>query len=456
LKRKIWIIDDEQAICESLGFALRSDYEVGYSLDPKEGLAKIREEGVDLVLLDLKIGKHNGLVILQQIKAANPGVAVIIMTAFGTEESSVKAMKLGAFTYLSKPLDIDELNICIRQALEFKRLNEDVSFLFDELKSSSYSYEMVGRSDAMQKVFRLIDAVKDIDTNVNILGESGTGKELVARAIHFCGKRREERFVAINCAAIPETLLEEELFGHKRGTFTGAVTDKKGKFALADKGSLFLDEIGDMSLAFQSKLLRVLQNKEFTMVGGDNLQKVDVRIITATNCNLKEMVRGGSFREDLYYRLNVMEIKVPSLRDRKEDIPLLCRHFIERFSREQKKPIMDFSAEARARILGYEYPGNVRQLANIIEHAIILSSGKEIELLALPEELRLGLSDYRMESERESGIIESISGLPLKELERLAIIGALKSCDDKKGPAALLLGISERSLWYKVKEYHID
>jgi len=456
VKSKVWVIDDEEGICESLSFALRADYEVRYSLDPLEGMAIIRKEGADLVLLDLRIGRHDGLEILRQLKEINSGISVVMMIAYGSEKSSIQAMKLGAFTYLTKPLDMDELLICIKQALEFKKLNEDIRFLSDELKSSYYSYEMVGRSEAMQRVFRLIEALKDIDTSVTISGESGTGKELVARAIHFSGRRCSERFVAINCAAIPETLLEEELFGHKRGTFTGAVADKKGKFALADKGTMFLDEIGDMPLSFQSKLLRVLQSKEFTMNGGENAQKSDVRIIAATNRNLREMVREGTFREDLFYRLNVMEIKMPSLRERREDIPLLCKHFIERFNREQKKMIRDLSPGAREKILAYGYPGNIRQLANIIEHAMILSEGELLDESALPEELKSGGLVGHLDARRERTITDCISGMTLKEVERLAIIAALKSSGGKKEPAAQLLGISERSLWYKVKEYHID
>ena len=343
-----------------------------------EGLCLLEKETFDLVLLDLIIGSHNGVEVLKSIKAYDESIVVIMMTAFGSIKTSVDAMKNGAFTYLTKPLDLDELKVFIKQALTVRRLSDDVNFLSGELKQRFQYQEMIGKSPRMQEVYGLIEKLKNVDSNVTITGESGTGKELVARALHFSGKRKNERFVVINCAAIPENLLEDELFGHKRGAFTGATQDKKGRFEIANRGTVFLDEIGDMPLGLQSKLLRVIQQKEFTPLGSTDTRKVDVRIIAATNRNLKKLVSEGKFREDLYYRLNVINIHMPALRERKEDIPLLCKYFIKLFNREQNKNVQRLSPEAEKLLLLYDYPGNVRQLANIIEHAMILTNREVI------------------------------------------------------------------------------
>ena len=321
-------------------------------------------------------------------------------------------------------------------------------------EKNNLKHKMVGNSEDLQSVFKLIDKLRNVDSSVTILGESGTGKELAARAIHFTGKRSNNRFVVVNCASIPETLIEEEMFGHKKGTFTGAIADKKGKFALANNGTLFLDEIGDMPLALQSKILRALQDKEITQIGGDIPQKVDVRIIAATNKNIAAMVGRGEFREDLYYRLNVIEVRMPPLSSRKNDIPLLCEHFLHMFNTEQKKNIRGFTAEAMRVLERYNYPGNVRQLANIIERAVILSQGGIITTDLLPAEMLASQGD-RPPGEADA-IIAGIAGMPLKEVERLAVIGALRQTGGVKNDAAQSLGISLRTLWNKIKEYGIE
>lgn len=383
MKPYIMIIDDEPGICTSLNLALKNDYNVAIPKSTQQALKLIENQNFNVVLLDLKIGAESGLNILKHMKSIDPNVVVIMMTAYGSIGTSVEAMKNGAFNYLTKPLDLDELIIHIKQAVEFYKLNEQVRFLSDELRSKRYNDEIIGESEPMQHVYTLIDKLKNIDTNVLITGESGSGKELVAKAIHETGKRKNERYIVVNCAAIPENLLEVELFGCRKGSFTGAV-DRKGKFELADKGSIFLDEIGDMSLGLQSKLLRVLQNKEFTPLGSSIIHHTDVRIITATNRDLKSLIEAGEFRQDLYFRINVMEIKMPPLRERKSDIPSLCNYFIRTLSKNLNKSLKGLTEEALETILNYEFPGNVRQLENILEYAAIINSTGIIDVGDLP------------------------------------------------------------------------
>ncbi|MDC7127338.1 MAG: sigma-54 dependent transcriptional regulator [Spirochaetales bacterium] len=452
--KSILIIDDEIGICQSLSFGLQFDYDVSFTTDPDEGLDIIKEKGADIVLLDLRIGRINGLEVLAKIKTVSPETIVIILTAYSSDETTTEAMKLGAYTYLSKAVSIDDLMIFLEQALEFRSLNEKVSSLTDELKSLSSRFEMIGESESMQKIFQLIEKLKDVDTRVMVTGESGTGKELVARAIHFSGKRKDKHFVAVNCAAIPEYLLESELFGHKSGAFTGATENKLGKFALADGGTLFLDEIGEMPVSIQSKILRVIQEKEFSPVGSNVVEKVDVRIIAATNRNLRKMVTNGDFREDLFYRLNVVEVRTPPLRERKSDLHLFCQYYVKKFNEEQKKQIVGFSPSAWQLLLNYDYPGNVRQLGNIIEHAMILSSTEVIEIEALPYELRDDVEVKAGTLETEKIVDNYLGAHTLEEIEEKAIKAALKKYDNKKQAAANHLGISERTLWNKLKKYN--
>jgi len=450
---RILIIDDEISSCTLLKLALKKDYHVEYAHTAKDGLALFRSGGFDLVLLDMIIGGDNGLEVLREIRKLDESVSVIMMTAFGSIQTSVEAMRSGAFTYLSKPLDIDELKVYVQPALSVRRLNEEVIFLSSELNKVKQYQEMVGQSDCMRQVYSLVDKVRDLDCNVLITGESGTGKELAARAIHYSGRRSAEHFVVINCAAIPESLLEEELFGHKRGSFTGATQDKKGKLEIADKGTVFLDEIGDMPLGLQGKLLRAIQQKEFSPLGSTVVRKVDIRIIAATNRDLKLLVQEGKFREDLYYRLNVMNIQMPALRDRREDIPLLRRHFLTQYNDKQNKAVKGLSPEAHKRLMNYDYPGNVRQLANILEYAMILSSGSEIMPSDLPIEVNARSS--AVQDNREETLQGLLAGMSLQELERIAIQATLEKNHGRRDATARELGISVRGLLNKINTYKL-
>lgn len=451
MNRTVYIIDDEPSICVSLQLALKNLYRVKTFTSSLPALANMEAEGADIVLLDLRLGEENGLEVLERIKRIDPNTEVIMMTAFGSIDTSVNAMQKGAFTYLTKPINIEELKVIMQQASDIRKLNEQIYYLSDQLESKSRFDAIIGESAPMQRVYMLIDRVKDIDTNVLITGESGTGKELVARAIHNAGKRYRERFVVVNCAAIPENLLELEFFGYKRGAFTGAMQDKKGKLEQADNGTLFLDEIGDMPLGLQSKLLRALQDKEFTPVGGSTPIKVDTRILAATNRDLPALIAEGRFREDLYYRLNVMEIKLPPLRERQGDIAILGNYLLGKFSAELNKPIRAITPEAKEMLERLPYPGNVRQLANILEYACILCQDGVISKEDFPEYVT------RTDGTGPSGdsIDDYLSSHSLKDIEKRAIEATLQRCGGKRVATAAQLGISKRGLLNKLKEYGV-
>ena len=456
MKPGILIIDDERNICTVLTLALESDYQVMSATDVPSGIALLATGDFRVVLLDLRIGDQDGIEVLRKIREKHPGTAVIMMTAYGSIRSSVEAMKNGAFTYLTKPLDVEELEIFIHQALEFQALNAKVAYLSDELYARYQYGEMIGKSSVMQQVYTLIEKLKDVDAAVLISGASGTGKELAARAMHYLGKRKNEKFIVVNCAAIPEGLLEEEFFGHKKGSFTGAYADKRGKFEVADGGTVFLDEIGDMPLALQGKLLRVLQQKEFTPIGSNEVRKTNVRVIAATNRDLRTMVVAGAFRQDLYYRLNVVEIKLPMLTERRQDIPLLYNQFIERINKEQNKHIRGLTKAAERRLLTYSFPGNVRELANIIEYASIVCDGEIID------EQDLGLQNQMLpEADDDRATAREVAAgqlgcMTLREVEELLIRLSLRRNGGKRKATAEELGISERGLWNKMAEYHIE
>lgn len=451
MNHTVYIIDDEPSICVSLQLALKNLYRVKTFTSSLPALANMEAEGADIVLLDLRLGEENGLEVLERIKRIDPNTEVIMMTAFGSIDTSVNAMQKGAFTYLTKPINIEELKVIMQQASNIRKLNEQIYYLSDQLESKSRFDAIIGESAPMQRVYMLIDRVKDIDTNVLITGESGTGKELVARAIHNAGKRYRERFVVVNCAAIPENLLELEFFGYKRGAFTGAMQDKKGKLEQADNGTLFLDEIGDMPLGLQSKLLRALQDKEFTPVGGSTPIKVDTRILAATNRDLPALIAEGRFREDLYYRLNVMEIKLPPLRERQGDIAILGNYLLGKFSAELNKPIRAITPEAKEMLERLPYPGNVRQLANILEYACILCQDGVISKEDFPEYVT------RTDGTGPSGdsIDDYLSSHSLKDIEKRAIEATLQRCGGKRVATAAQLGISKRGLLNKLKEYGV-
>jgi len=450
---KVLIIDDEQAICSSLTFALEDEFEVVATTDPAEGVSLLKEEEYDLCLLDLKIRDVDGLEVLEELKSVQPSLVVIIMTAYGSISSSVQAIKKGAYSYLTKPLHMEELFSVLRQAVQFKQLNKKVEYLSQELEKK-YAFEgIIGNSPTMKQVFELINKVKDIDSNVLVTGESGTGKELVVRAIHYSGKRKTEHFEVVNCSAIPENLLESELFGHEKGAFTGALYKREGKFQLAQNGTIFLDEIGEMPLALQAKLLRVLQQREVTPLGADKPVKLNVRIIAATNRDLKQAVKEGTFREDLYYRLNVLEIALPPLRERRQDLPLLINHFIHQFNKELNKKITGFSEEAFKWLLNYDYPGNIRELANIVESAMIVEKVDRNGQLFLPRRYAEQAVWQEESGDQVETAIDRLTGLTLKEVEEKLILATLKKNDNHRKKTAEMLGISERGLREKLKNY---
>ena len=453
MKPIVWIIDDEQGICVSLSLALKKDYQVSTFNSAAPALERMKTESCDVVLLDLKLQEEDGMEVLRQIKQEHPDVSVIMMTAFGSIGSSVEAIKAGAYTYLTKPLDLEQLKLFLSQTMEIRKMNEQIRFLSDELRSRQTFQKIVGESDVMQRVYARINQVKDVDASVLITGESGTGKELVARAIHDEGKRKNERFVVVNCAAIPENLLELEFFGYRKGSFTGATQDRKGKLELADKGTIFLDEIGDMPLNLQGKLLRALQEKEFSPVGSSEVRHTDVRVIAATNQDLKAMIAQQKFRQDLYYRLNVVEITMPPLRDRMSDVPLLCAHFLHQSASEMNKDSKSLTPAAQDALMRYSYPGNVRQLANILEYATIISGNGLIDVDDLPDEV----SGPQLQQEQPQALSEEfLATTSLKELERLAVIATLKKNNGRRDKTADDLGISKRGLLNKIKEYGIQ
>lgn len=454
MKKRILIIDDEPSICITLAMALSKKYFAEYKLNAKDGLSLLKSKEFNLVMLDLRIGQDDGLKVLKEIKAYNPNIAVIIITAYGSIDSTIEAMRAGAYTYLTKPLRIDEMMIHVEQALHVVALEEKISHLSNEIENQYNYYGIIGKSEGMKKVFSLIEKVKETNAGVLITGESGSGKELVARAIHYSGSRKSANFVAVNCAAIPENLLEDEMFGHIKGAYTGAISNKKGRFEQADGGTLFLDEIGDMPLSMQGKLLRVLQERHFSPVGSEEYLETDARVIAATNRDLREMVENGTFRRDLYYRINVIEIKIPPLRERKEDIPSLCNYFVEKFAREQNKQIAGITKTAEQILMKNTFPGNVRQLANVVEYASIVCDQNMIRPEDLPDEVRKFGTDKAdlCKSLSDSNCID-ISGLSLKEIEEKVIMLRLAENQGHQQHTAKSLNISERSLRNKLNEY---
>ena len=449
-KPTLLVIDDEPAICQSLEFALEDKYRVCTFTDPDDALASLRHMEAALVLLDLKIGSHDGTEVLKEIKRISPDTVVIMMTAYGSISSSVEAMRNGAFYYLTKPVLTDELHVLLAKAEEFYTLQTQVKWLSEELDKLSDNYGLIGNSPAIKEVLDLIEKVKDIDSNVLIHGESGTGKEIVARAIHQQGSRRNKRFQAVNCAAIPENLLESELFGYEKGAFTGATQSKPGKFVLAEGGTIFLDEIGEMNMTLQSKLLRVIQERTVTPLGGTEEKPVDVRIIAATNRDLWKEVKESRFREDLYYRLNVIPIYLPPLRERRGDIPLLVQYFIGKISERLGKPVEGVSQEALQLLEKYSYPGNIRELQNIVERAIALSSSALIEKKDLPNELQ-GSSSQQGPSNQK--LIPVYLGETLAEVEKKVILHNLAHQGGNRRKTAQVLDMGERTLRDKLKKY---
>lgn len=448
MKRRILIVDDEPRVRTSLKMVLEPTYEVLQAADAQEGLDLFRRESPHLVLLDVILPGMDGLAVLEKLQAEDRSVPVIMLTGTKAVKTAVDAMKLGAADYISKPFEIDELRIIIAKALENQELEREVRYLRAQVVHRYGFHNLIGKSSAMQEIYSKIEQVADSRTTVMITGESGTGKELVARALHYNSARRDRPFVALNCAALPETLIESELFGHEKGSFTDATARRVGQFELAHTGTLFLDEIGDLSPTTQAKLLRVLQEREFTRIGGVQPIKVDVRIVAATNKSLDELVRRGTFREDLYYRINVISLYLPPLRERGEDVALLAKHFLSKRNEEDKRPPQDFSKEALELICRYPWPGNVRELQNVIEQAVLWSQGAAIMPDHLPNSLK---SDTKSSTLREDILSGRVSlEKAVMDFEKDIILDALRRTNYVQTHAATLLGISRRMLKYRM------
>lgn len=441
---RILVIDDEERMCWALERALSHEgYQVATSTRGLQGIEMALEIEPSTVILDLKMPDIDGIEVLKRLKSINPHIPVIIITAHGTIETAIEAMKIGATDYITKPFKLDELKILVKQSLHLSSLENEVNFLRQEL-GKKYG-KMVGQSEAIKEVALLIQQVAKTNATVLITGESGTGKEVAAVEIHKASNRANMPFVAVNCAALPEHLLESELFGHEKGAFTGATSKKKGRFELADKGTILLDEIGDMPISMQVKLLRVLQERCFERVGGTETIQIDVRVIATTNSELSSAISKGTFREDLYYRLNVMQIKMPPLRLRKEDIPLLVNHFLEKFDPSHTKKI---SPEAMKILTRYDWPGNIRELQNAIERPLIVCQNNEILPVHLPSEL---LDSLEKTSEPIINLPEG--GFSLEELEKRLFIKALEKNNYNQTKTAKYLGISRPTLLYRMNKH---
>ncbi len=465
---RILVIDDDEVVRDVLKTFLK---EVGFSVAVtgagRSGIDMLKEENFDIVLTDLVMPEMNGIDVLKEIKAVKADLPVVVMTAFGTIQTAVEAMRLGAFDYVTKPFVMEELMIVIRRAVEVTKIQRENIRLKKQLKSHYKFKDLIGDSPTMQEVYDMIEKIADTDSTVLITGESGTGKELIAKTIHYNSSRSQHPFVPLNCAAIPKELIESELFGHEKGAFSGALNTRVGRFELAHNGTLFLDEIAELAPSLQVKLLRVLQEREFERVGGMKTIKVDVRILAATNRDLEAATNEGAFREDLYYRLNVIPIHIPPLRDRIVDIPLIADHFIIEFCKKRKRSPFVFSEEAAERLLGYDWPGNVRELKNVIERVAILVPGDTIYVSDLPDKFRkasdpvprrkTGSAVQHNSAEKDTNIPDD--GIDLNDLignmERDLICKALEKTEGVKSKAATLLGLNRTTLIEKMKKMGI-
>ena len=453
-KGRILVVDDERSMQEFLEIFLRREgYEVETVGEVASALVQLENGDFDLVISDLNMPGASGLDLLRSAAEISPDTVVIMITAFASADSAIAAMKEGAYDYVTKPFKVDEIRLVIEKALEKKLLARDNRRLRSELRSHARHRGMIGNSAAIQSIFELVAQVADTRTNVLVSGESGTGKELVARAIHEQSERAGHSFVAVNCGAIPENLLESELFGHVKGSFTGAYQNKEGLFETAEGGTIFLDEVGELPPSLQVKLLRVIQEKTVRRVGGTGDRKIDVRVLSATNKQLDDEVAAGRFREDLYYRLNVIQIAVPSLRERRDDIPLLVQHFIEKYNRELARNVEAMSDEAMARLMVYHYPGNVRELENVIERAVALSREAVISEDSLPPTLLRPREVAKRSAIGADGV--DLEGL-LADFERSLLTEALHLSRGVKKRAASLLGVSFRSFRYRLEKLGLD
>ena len=450
----ILLIDDEKnylLVLEAL--LLDAGYKVTALSDPETALAFLDESEVDVVITDMKMPKLTGKDVLAHVKRDYPHIPALIMTAFGSIESAVDVMKMGAFDYITKPFSNDELLLSVQNAAELAKVHRRYRLLHESLEERYSVHRIIGRSKGIRNVLDLVDRAAPTKSNVLISGESGTGKELVARAIHFASPRKNGPFISVNCMALNPSLLESELFGHEKGSFTGAVAMRRGRFELADGGTLFLDEIGELSHDMQVKLLRVLQERKFERVGGSEEIEVDIRVVTATNKSLPVEVEKGHFREDLYYRLNVVHIQLPPLRERREDIPLLTAHFMDKYAEENAGKRKVISPEALDYLSGYEWPGNIRQLENIVERCMVMAAGETVEATDLPPELRD--EDTQLKNALDMLPVELNLADTLDRLEAALIRRALARAEFVQVKAAELLGVSKSLLQYKLRKYGI-
>ncbi len=445
----ILAVDDDVNMLAMLEkFLKRAGYTLETTSDSVKAMSMVDDKNYDIVITDIQMPRATGMDLLKRVKELQKDTMVIMITAFGSVDSAVNAMKAGAYDYVSKPFNIDEILALLERATQQRRLQREVEFLRQEVERKYSFSNIIGKSKAMQDIFALIQRLSHARSNVLITGRSGTGKELIAKALHYNSDRRAMPLVTVNCSAIPESLLESELFGHEKGAFTGAITSRRGLFETANGGTLFLDEIGDMPLGSQSKLLRVVETGEVRPVGSDEMKKVDVRVIAATHRDLKELIKHDQFREDLFYRLNVISIHVPDLKDRTEDISILVEHFMKKYGEQFGRPNIRITHEASACLIKYSWPGNVRELENIIERSIALSNGETVDVKDLPEHL------FQMKS---SDLIDdlAVDNMPLTEVEKRYIVKILQRTNWHQSKAAQILGIDRKTLYRKIKEYNL-
>jgi DNA-binding NtrC family response regulator len=456
MSRMILVVDDEKTIRWSLGEALtESGFEVAEAESAEKGFELFRDKSPDLVLLDLRLPGEDGISFLKRVKTMDPTVPVIMMTAYGEVPAAVEAMKSGAYDFVQKPFALEKMKISIENALEVHRLKNEIAYLKERTVGQVGFKNFIGQSAAMTEIFSKMQKIgKSKASTILITGESGVGKELVARTIHACSHEEPRAFMEINCASVPETLLESELFGYEKGAFTDAKTRKKGLVELAEGGTLFLDEIGEMGITLQSRLLRVIENKTFRRVGGLQDLRVNTRIVAATNRDLEKAIEEKTFRKDLYYRLKVIPIHVPALRERKDDVPLLVNYFVDRFNRELGKKVKPVGREVMEALVKYDWPGNVRELKNVIERAMLLDAEDEILLDHLPGEIYRG-ETVRTGTDEAARVLTSFYPMTLREMERVQIERTLQQTNGNKSKAATILGISRQTLREKLKQFDV-
>ncbi|MBI4665823.1 MAG: sigma-54-dependent Fis family transcriptional regulator [Nitrospinae bacterium] len=451
----ILVADDEKSMTEFLEIMLnREGYDVVSASSAEIAMEALETRDIDLVITDINMPKAGGMAVLKKSAEKDPNVPVIMITAFASTDTAVEAMKIGAYDYITKPFKIDEIKLTVAKALERRRDKAEIRRLQEEVAQSYSIGELLGKSGKMTSLFRMIRKVADSRSTVMINGESGVGKELVAKAIHYLSERKDKPFMSINCGAMPEQLLESELFGHQKGSFTGAHADKKGLMELADGGTFFLDEVAEAPVSVQVKLLRVLQEREFKRVGGVKEIKVDIRVIAATNQNLDELIRSGKFREDLYYRLNIINLSIPPLRERREDIPLMVTRFMEKYSEEDRRRITSISPEAMTLLENHYWRGNVRELENVIERAVVLTTGPRIEVENLPDYIRFSIAEPGHDAYRIPATGMDLETV-ISSIEKEYLLKALEKAQGKKKEAAKLVNLTFRSFRYKLAKYGI-